>query len=968
VQTVLEEEIQRLPEKYRLPFVLCHLEGLSRAEAGRQLGLKEGTVWSRLSQAWARLQERLARRGIELTAALAALAMSERTVRAGLAEAAVQGARRWAMDSAAGAVSAPVDMLARSALRTTGLQMKLGLLGLAATLAIGAGGVICQVLPTKAPETPAVASPRTKDTAAASKPEAPRTRADRHGDPLPDGAFARLGTVRWRHGFLVSSLAYSPDGKLLAAVGAGRALTLWDAVTGKEVRWFPNINQPIGLAFSPDGKLLATTDNPFCYLWDVATGKEVRRLKGHGNVVRGVAFSPDGKLAATAGADGTVRLWDPATGEERRRIDCRSGEVCRLAYSPDGKWIASTSMDGTIHLWDPATGEERRQLRGHDKAFWSVAFSRDGKRLATSSDDGTVRLWDVATGRQSRILAEGLGQERPIAFSPDGMLLAGGSRDGTIRLWGVKDGAEKRHWQAGALPVKAVAFSPDGKTLASGAAWECIRLWDVATGEGKHPSEGHRGSVDCLRFSSDGATLISIGRDRRVLEWDPARQTARQRFSWTARGISTFALSPDGDTLAAAGWPDYEVRLWDVRSGKPGRLLGKHQKRILTLAFSPDGRLVASGGEDPVIHVWDVRDGKEVRKFTGFASAVSCLRFSPDGKALAGGMMTQGGALGESTLYLWDVASGKELVQLDSHEFSWGTPLAFSPDGKVLAAGGGGEQTPMVRLWDTATGKELCRHTWHREPVAAVAFSPDGKLVASGPSFLGTRDNSVQVWEAATGRLIRCFEGHHSGVDSLAFSPDGLAVASGGGDSTILLWDVTGRRADGRRHGKPATPRELDACWAALADEDTAKAYDAVWALAAAPEQAVPFLRQHLRPVPRPEAKTVARWIADLGDDDFKVRQNATQELSKLGDAVAPALRQALAAQPALEVRHRIQQLLDQTRDWTPERLRQHRAIQALEHIGTQPVRGALAELAGGAPEALLTEEGKVALKRLSRP
>jgi hypothetical protein len=273
-----------------------------------------------------------------------------------------------------------------------------------------------------------------------------------------------------------------------------------------------------------------------------------------------------------------------------------------------------------------------------------------------------------------------------------------------------------------------------------------------------------------------------------------------------------------------------------------------------------------------------------------------------------------------------------------------------------------------VRLWDARTGRALAHHSGHREAIGALALSPDGKLVASGAGNIGTRDNSVHVWEAATGRLIRSFEGHHSCVCGVAFSPDGLTVASGAGDSTILLWDITGRHPDGHWHARALTPSDLDACWSDLMSEDAAKAYDAVWHLIAAPEQAVPFLQKHLPPAPRPDEKRVQRLLADLNSDEFAVRQRATDELAALGETIAPALRQALAGKPELEVRRRAQQLLDQTSDWNAERLRDHRAIQALEHIGTEPARALLEALAGGAPAARRTEEAKAALRRLTGP
>jgi hypothetical protein len=263
------------------------------------------------------------------------------------------------------------------------------------------------------------------------------------------------------------------------------------------------------------------------------------------------------------------------------------------------------------------------------------------------------------------------------------------------------------------------------------------------------------------------------------------------------------------------------------------------------------------------------------------------------------------------------------------------------------------------------TGKELSRYTGHRISVAAVAFSPDGKLVASGGG--GDEDNDIHVWEAATGRLIRRFEGHHSWVFAVTFAADGMTVASSAGDSTILLWDVTGRQQDGKLRPAVLTPRRLDTCWTALANEDAAKAYDAVWKLVAAPEQAAPFLGKHLTPALRADEKLVARLIADLDSDDFAVRQKATGDLIKLADAIIPALRGALQGKPSLEKRRRVQQLLDETNNWTLERLRAHRAIQALERIGTRSARDVLQALAEGAPEAHRTEEAKAALRRLSR-
>lgn len=954
----VDEEIARLQAPLRMPMILCCLEGRTRDEAAAALGCSVAAIKSRLERGRALLRRRLERRGLALPAAFLVLELTGERIRAAL-WAETMGLLFGSPPPAAAALAAQVGL----PVWAIG-KIKLALLSLIIAFAVGTAGAIGYALTAQSPPAPATPPSQAK---VAAKPKHPQVRKDRYGDPLPPGAVARLGTVRWRHGDMAFALAYSPNGKTIATTGVGRALVLWDADTGKELRVFSTHGQPLGVAFSPDGKWIATTQR-WGQLWNVATG-EMRDLKNLQSGVLALAFAPDGKTLATANSDGLLHLWDPNTAEEKRRIDCKQGRLSlnALAYAPNGRMLASGGTDGTIRFWDAATGREVRRIATPEKTIAPIVFSPDGKQLAAGSAGDSLRLWDVATGKLIRALGEKQQGYTPIAFSPDGKLLAVGYGEGTYRLWDVASGEEKRHWHAGVGRVRNLAFSPDGQTLATTALWDGgIRLWDVKTGRERFAAEAHHGPIPVLRFADKG-TLVSAGFDETVLWWDLATQTPRRQFAWKSENFTRFTLSPDGNTLAAVGnRKSNELWLWDVRSGKSTKMPDTHPKEIHSLAFSPDGRLLAAGGKDGTIHVRDVATGKEVGQIQGFAAQNSamCLLFSPDGKTLASGAM---GFPNNVIGRLWDVASGKEHRVFADH-LAGESPAAFSPDGKVLATVNDPPRSNVeyrVRLWDMTTGKELCRHTGHRISVAAVAFSPDGKLVASGGG--GDEDNSIHIWEAATGRLIRRFKGHHSWVFAVAFAADGLTVASSAGDSTVLVWDITGRRIDGRWHSKALTPRELDACWKALADADATKAYDAVWKLVAAPEQAVPFLRNHLRPMRRPDAKAVGRLLADLDSEVFTVRRKANEELSQFGDAINPELRQALAAKPTLEVRRRVQQLLDRAGDWTVERLRHRRAIQALEYIGTKKAKQILDGLAAGAPDTLRTEDAKAVLRRLKR-
>ena len=632
-----------------------------------------------------------------------------------------------------------------------------------------------------------------------------------------EGAKMRLGKGR------INDIQFSPTGSRFA-VATTIGIWMYDAYTGEELSVLdvlPGEGRMVTtIAFSPDGRTLASGEfDGAGRLWDVLTGKPIATFKEvpvpRYAGLRALAFSANGTKLIGAVENREINVWElgkdinhptllrTIKGQKSWQRDILN-EILML-LSPDTRLLAKTTTDWKnrvfqIQLSDTSTGELLHTLTGHTRWIKSIAFSADSKTLVSGDWHETIRLWDTATGKLKSVLNWKHGTAtHTLAFSPNGRFIASGHYDG-VKLW---DNTVKPKQQTDDAIgdyqhtlgidehkdyVSELAFSPDGKTLLTGSKDGTIHAWDTATGNHRFTCTGHFEGIRGLVFSLDGHTLTNLNQPFNPPgivqrhQWNTnTGQLLSTDFLTDSRDSKPMAISLDGKTVALHS-SGGRCSLWDLTTAPPQVLdrfsLEEFPKDGLNvkMAFSIDGRMLATGGEDGLVHVWNLIESKKVRhRFTikGHKYNIRTLAFSPDGKMLASG--GKGG-----TLCLWRVADGASLFTSTAHR-SLINAVAFSPDSKILASGG-----KELYLWDTTTGTQL--RTAPRKLTARISnlvFSPDGNILVTG-----NWDGILELWDVRTGGLLSTHTGHTWWIEVLKFSADSKTLASASyWDGTILLWD-----------------------------------------------------------------------------------------------------------------------------------------------------------------------------------
>ncbi len=624
--------------------------------------------------------------------------------------------------------------------------------------------------------------------------------------------------VQLRHSAIVTSAAYSLDGKYVVSGSWDTSLKLWDVSSGKEMRIFVGHSKPVDtVAFSSDGKyVLSGSQDNTIKLWDVSSGKEIKTFIGHSGIVSSVAFSPDGKYIASGSSHDTLKLWDVVSGKEIRTFIRPNEGVDSVVFSPDGKYIATCcSFDETISLWEVSSGNEIKTFTGHNAMILSVAFSPDGKYILSGSWDGTIKLWDITSGLQIKTFSKyAYARVNSVSFSPDGKsIIANSGRKATIWdiftgkeiktfpdceseicsvsispdgkytmacdndcnliIWEISTSKEFRKLSLYPNRIQSLVLSPDGKYILSGYWNGSLKLWNISSAGLIKTIISHSKSVNSVAYSPDGKYVLSGSNDDTMKLWDITKGIEINNFTADDYAINSVSFSPDGKSILARSYK--VLKLWKLDSLEEITTFNGHSDTISSVTYSPDGKYVLSGSNDKTIRLWDVARGIEVRSFIGHIEAISSIAYSPDGKYVLSGS-------NDKTIRLWDAASGIEVRSFIGHIEAISS-VAYSPDGKYVLSG---SNDKTIRLWDVASGKEVRSFIGHSGAISSITFSPDGKYVLSG-----SWDNTIKLWDTLTGKVIKSLFGNSFKVDLAVFSPDNRYIISSQSDGTTRIWNIS---------------------------------------------------------------------------------------------------------------------------------------------------------------------------------
>jgi WD40 repeat protein len=597
---------------------------------------------------------------------------------------------------------------------------------------------------------------------------------DSLGDPLPEGAVQRLGTLRLCYTGSVGGLAYLPDGRALVLHGGyveiwntskqereaqvkvsesalacvqlrsdGRALLLadgagkvreWDLATQQELRsWDTGIGGLKSAYYSPDGTRMLTAGGtpPIIREWDLASGEQLIEIKSQMATTRcGAIYGPGGKTAILGGGyDHILEHYDLATGELLQKWYTVYETKC-LSLSPDQTSVAAgvETHAAEWKLADYSLLHRYAHAPADGGRVFSVVHLRQTNQVLCGGRDGSIYRWDRQSGKQLSHWTPHQGPIYHLAVSPDERwVLSYGS--GRVSETSIETGQPRAGWHRHGGSVEGVAFLPGGMVV-SASSDATLRVWDIPSGKSVHTIGAARLGAYAIAAAPDAARVAAGCKDGVVREWSLLESKLLRELKGHLGYVRSVAYTHDGQRLLSTA-DDGAVCVWPAEGTEPVARLEGHRGGVLAVAVSADDRLAATGGRDGTVRIWDLGTYELRHTCEGHRGWVEAAVFVADTHHV----LTTGR---DGRILRWDADTGEQTAEID--QGGWTYALACSPDGSRAYSAEGGRS---LICWDLTTGEKIAELTGHEGSVSAVAVSPDGTRIVTA-----SRDGTLLVWKA----------------------------------------------------------------------------------------------------------------------------------------------------------------------------------------------------------------------------
>jgi WD40 repeat protein len=538
-----------------------------------------------------------------------------------------------------------------------------------------------------------------------------------------------------QHPRAVVVATFDPAGRRVATISRGE-VRIFDVASGSESLDLPE-GGVTSVAFSPNGILIATGSNDHtARIWSSDTGAQVHRFDHYRARVLDVAFTQRGDRLVTAGSDGAGRVWGVLVGRPLAVLPQpqHDGPVTSASFSPagpedpGGKWVVTASRDDTAVIARSETGARWTTLLGHKGPLTAASFSPDGRAVATGSEDGTARIWEPNTPPQLLIMGTHREPVNTASFSPDGLLAVSAGDDGTARIWRVRDRRLVARLDGGGR-VTAAAFGPDSRRVLTASGRGTLRLW---TRDG-HPlwTVPLGGSLTSAAFDRSARLLVASNTDGTavVARVSDGRVTHRLRHR---DAVLKAAFSRDGRSVVTISGPNARIWSIDGSRAKLRHVLRGHKGLLVDLSLSADGSKVVTASADRTARIWDAHTGRLLQVLEGHRGGLTSAEFNPDGTLVVTASLDRDSRL-------WNADTGKLRHILQGH-FGPVRGASFSPDGRWIVTAGPG----AAGLWPTATGVLETYLFASKHPLRSATFSPEGRRIVSAGA-----DGTVRIYRCA---------------------------------------------------------------------------------------------------------------------------------------------------------------------------------------------------------------------------